>query len=269
MSNSQEDKSLDGRSLEKKFSKAAQKYLNTAYVQKAVAARLVELIPQEIHPKRILEVGCGPGVLTGLLLQRFAEAEIDCLDLSPEMLQHLSSEFASPRINLIQGNFLDEGIKLQTYDLIISSSSMHWFNPLSSAFEKVEKLLSSGGIFLVALMVEGTLKELRELRASLFPKKKNFLDFHSADDISKSLKSVGLELVFEENRPYIESHNDPFSFFRSLSDRGVTASSGKENQLSRGELLALAEQYQNKYGSEKEIGVPATYQVVTTVLKKA
>jgi len=44
---------------------------------------------KNINPKNILEIGCGPGTWTKVLLGRFPKAKITCLDLSKEMIKEL------------------------------------------------------------------------------------------------------------------------------------------------------------------------------------
>lgn len=45
---------------------------------------------------RIADLGCGPGNVTALIADRWPEARITGYDLSPEMLDRASAEYAAP-----------------------------------------------------------------------------------------------------------------------------------------------------------------------------
>jgi malonyl-ACP O-methyltransferase BioC len=247
--------------LEKKFSRAADTYLDIALVQKEAARRVCEYFPVQFHPKRVLEIGCGPGVLTGLLLQRFQEAELESLDLSKRMLDQLSSELASPRLELTQVDFLDFN-PLGTYDLVVSSSSIHWVPDILAAFKKVYSLLEPNSPFVFSLMIEGTLAELRQLRAMITPDKEVYPHFHSAYEVLAMLEEAGFDVKTSEDRRYIEVHPDTRQLFESLKNRGVTASNEKSTQLSREELVRLIKEYDSRFQTENGEGVKASYEVL-------
>lgn len=247
--------------LEKKFSRAADTYLDIALVQKEAARRVCEYFPVQFHPKRILEIGCGPGVLTGLLLQRFKEAELESIDLSKHMLDRLSSELASPRLELTQVDFLDFN-PVGTYDLVVSSSSLHWVPHLESAFKKVYSVLEPNSPFVFSLMIEGTLSELRNLRSILVPEKEVYPLFHSAYEVLSMLENAGFTVKTSEDRRYIEVHPDTKQLFESLRNRGVTANHDKSTQLNREELIKLIWEYDDRYQVEEGEGVKASYEVL-------
>ncbi|HEX3674057.1 MAG TPA: methyltransferase domain-containing protein, partial [Rhizomicrobium sp.] len=49
------------------------------------AAELLARVPMQ-SPKRVIDLGCGPGNSTELLAQRWPDAEVTGLDSSPEMI---------------------------------------------------------------------------------------------------------------------------------------------------------------------------------------
>ena len=72
------------RLLVSRFARAIATYEAQATVQREAAERLAELMGRHFHVlgPRILEVGCGTGLLTRRLLARFAPAELVANDLA-------------------------------------------------------------------------------------------------------------------------------------------------------------------------------------------
>jgi tRNA (cmo5U34)-methyltransferase len=50
-------------------------------------------LPADFKPQRILDLGCGTGNLTALILAKFPDAEIYALDISPEILKKCQERF--------------------------------------------------------------------------------------------------------------------------------------------------------------------------------
>lgn len=75
-------------------------------------------------PRRILDVGCGTGLIALMMAQRFPSADVFAIELDTASADEASANFeASPwadRLHLIQGDFLQAKIK-QEFDLIVSN----------------------------------------------------------------------------------------------------------------------------------------------------
>ena len=69
------------------FHPAAAAYHSRAELQRAVAGRLLQYLSRPIEARRILELGCGTGFLTGHLLESFPDAQIDAVDISAAMIE--------------------------------------------------------------------------------------------------------------------------------------------------------------------------------------
>src|SRR3546814_13329770 len=102
---------------------------------------------------RILEIGCGTGLLTRHIRTQWLEAELTVTDLAPEMVERAARD---PRL---AGTFFTmdgewpcfEG---QWFDLIISSLAFQWFDNLTGALERLYALLRPGGSILFSTMAE-------------------------------------------------------------------------------------------------------------------
>jgi trans-aconitate 2-methyltransferase len=86
------------------------------------AADLLARVPLE-QPRRVADLGCGPGNSTALLRARWPDAEIDAIDFAPEML-------ADARKSGVDARFVQADIAEWTpdepYDVIYSNAALQW-----------------------------------------------------------------------------------------------------------------------------------------------
>ena len=106
-------------------------------------------------PATVLDLGCGTGLVTEILLQRFPNARIIGLDISEEMLKQYKTKF--PTIQAIIGDFNKEAafrsfpgkkpVTLDSFDLIVSTGAVSEYGELHKALPRIYKLLKKGGVF--------------------------------------------------------------------------------------------------------------------------
>ena len=92
------------------------------------------------HPKSILDIGTGTGVIALMLAQRFANAQIDAVEIDPSAAETARRNFAnSPfaeRLNLFPvgfGEFFDQ-YPDKKYDLVVSNPPFY-INSLKSPLQ--------------------------------------------------------------------------------------------------------------------------------------
>lgn len=99
-------------------------------------------------PARVVDLGCGAGNVTGILRQRFANAEILGVDGSDAMLA--KARDAAPDCRFMQGDF-STWTPEATPDLIYSNAALHWVSQHESLFPRLVSLLAPGGILAVQM----------------------------------------------------------------------------------------------------------------------
>lgn len=78
---------LDRSLLRRAFERAALSYDQAAVVQREVGARLLERLDLiKLKPTMVVDIGCATGAITAMLLKKYRQAQVVCLELSPGMV---------------------------------------------------------------------------------------------------------------------------------------------------------------------------------------
>jgi ubiquinone/menaquinone biosynthesis C-methylase UbiE len=121
--------------------------------------RLVEYLPP--GPTRVLELGCGTGNLSVRLAAKLKGATLTLVDGSAEMIAVARSrlEQESPSrtrtIQFVTARFEDLDLQPRSFDLIVSSISLHHVVDKGLLYERLHKFLRRGGRFCFADQMRG------------------------------------------------------------------------------------------------------------------
>ncbi len=128
-------------------------------------AAVVQYLPEDFQPKRILDFGCGNGNTTEVILRQFPDAEYVLLDASPDMLAVCKQRFPTRNITYQEAFFqnakFDEGV----FDFVTASFALHHLKRAEkqAVFAKIYQWLSPNGIFSCSdLMVDRGNKSIHE-----------------------------------------------------------------------------------------------------------
>jgi tRNA (cmo5U34)-methyltransferase len=129
-----------------------------------------------------LDLGCGTGVLSHLLLSNFPRAQVTALDLAANMLDACRSNLANyaDRLTLQQGNFAEEDIGAG-YDIVISGLATHHLHTAGKQqlYGKIFAALNPGGLFLNREIVLGDSDALTDQYHTLW---RQYIALHGEDD---------------------------------------------------------------------------------------
>jgi ubiquinone/menaquinone biosynthesis C-methylase UbiE len=110
---------------------------------------VVELLP--LAPRRVLDLGCGDGRLSELVLAaRPGVEEIVAVDCSPPMLELARERFASePRVKVVEGDLRETIARWGRADLVLSGFAIHHLEDerKQDLFAEAARLLGPGGAF--------------------------------------------------------------------------------------------------------------------------
>jgi malonyl-CoA O-methyltransferase len=259
----------DQKSIAGRFSAAANTYNRHADVQSKAVSRLIRLLDRNPVIKSILEIGCGTGILTAELADKFSSAQIYATDISRGMILESQKQLKSQQnIKWIAGDFRELS-GLGKFDMVISSSSLHWITPLDTTFKKVLTLLKKNGIFAFSMMIKGTLAELHAARKRVVPSKIVSRQLPAQEEVLNSLKRCGLKIIHKHSETCRVTFKSAAYLLKSLHEQGVTSgpfASGK-TPLNRSELERLVSYYNTHY-KNRSGGVFATHEIMYVVAEK-
>lgn len=134
------------------FAGAVERYEEGAQVQRVVARHLAEMAARErLAPgAAILEIGCGTGLLTREIQERWPRAALTATDLAPEMVDATARAGLAARLLAMDGEA--PAFEGQWFDLILSSLAFQWFEDLPAALARLHGLLRPGGSLYFATM---------------------------------------------------------------------------------------------------------------------
>ena len=156
----------------------------------------VEIIPDDYNaPLKVLDLGAGTGLYSGMVQSVFPNAEFTLLDLAPEMLEKAKLRFSkmgkSPKILI--GDYIETDLG-DSYNLIISALSIHHLSDIDKEllYQRIYDVLNPGGIFINADQVLGQTPDLEQLY------RQHWLDSIRAKNISEEdLKAAQKRMEYD------------------------------------------------------------------------
>ena len=231
---------------------------------------------------RVLEIGCGPGNFTKILLHNFKVNELCLNDLSSCMIEKNLASLHSlqkqdPAFNIaisaICGNALElDNTKQelsQPFDILVSNATFQWFHDLESSLKHLAGFVKNQDIALVnskskasasagtgarsgtrggrliafSSFYEGNFAQIKKLTGVS-------LNYLTKEQVIRALdnSTIDYQVYFSFHEQYFDSS---LALFRHLKDTGVTALS--DVPLTASAFKELLRSYQEQYASQKGV----------------
>ena len=99
------------------------------------------------NPKRVIDIGCGPGNSTNVLKNKWPESEIIGLDNSEAMLSKARSKYSG--INWICEDASNDLSALGKFDIVFSNAAIQWIPEQELLIKKLFGMLNDDGVLAV------------------------------------------------------------------------------------------------------------------------
>jgi ubiquinone/menaquinone biosynthesis C-methylase UbiE len=106
---------------------------------------------RRIPHQRVLDVGCGTGILTSRIKREFEQADVVGCDFSSGMLRRAARR-GSRGPAWVRGNALQLPFADAAWDVLVSTEAFHWFPDQNTALAEFFRVLKPGGRLLVSLI---------------------------------------------------------------------------------------------------------------------
>jgi malonyl-CoA O-methyltransferase len=231
----------------------AEAYDQHAEVQRRVAVALAARVAAlPLAPRtRILEVGCGTGLLGRELIGRLPHADWTMTDIAPAMIRRARRFFEgrdNVQLAVMDGEHPD---RPGPYDLIVSNLALQWFVDLPAAIARLRGLLAPDGWLAFTTLAQGTFAEWREAHGGL----------PAATPVYPSpaqLTELGLAVSIRDE---CVNHASGRAFLQGLKALGAATPRPGHRPLRPGELRGVIERFE-------AIGAPARYVVATCIARR-
>ncbi|TSC75931.1 MAG: type 11 methyltransferase [Parcubacteria group bacterium Gr01-1014_30] len=100
-----------------------------------------------VESGKVLDIGCGPGLLVKELAKRSKNLRVIGVDVSPEAIKLAKKNCRSLKnVKFLRGDVTSLPFPNGTFDLIVCKDSFHEFPNLRKALQEVMRVLKPGGI---------------------------------------------------------------------------------------------------------------------------
>ncbi len=201
--------------IRKRFRKNLKTYNKNAIIQNKMAYKLLSFSESNNY-KSILEIGCGTGLLTEKINNRFKYNNYIANDIVDECESYIKN--INPKINFINKDIEEYVDSLSTkFDLIIANASLQWLENLEEFISKLHEYLEDNGIMLFSIFGKENLREVSYIT-------EKSLNYYTAEQISEMLKQYS-PIIEEE--VHIMAFKNPKEVLNHIKFTGVNAISSE------------------------------------------
>lgn len=203
--------------IKNNFDRASLMYNDFSSVQrlsgKFLIEKLLHLIP--FYPKTILDLGCGTGYTSELLLKHYPNSFFTLNDISEKMVDVCREKFSYKNFSFITGDL--EKINFTNHDLTVSNFVLQWVEEME---KNLEKFYKKSTIFAFSSLLNGTFQEwqniLNNYGASSFLKK-----YPLEQDLISYCNKLSADFYFWTKEFQIQLPN-AYAFMKYLQNIGAS-----------------------------------------------
>lgn len=265
---------IDKALVRQAFASASGTYDNFARLQRSVGLELLDRADLPELFGTIMDLGCGTGFITEILLKRFSNIDrLVAVDIATDMLHATRLKMASnsslnssavPAYVCADAEhlpFADEAV-----DSIVSNLALQWCHDLERVFTDFGRVLKSSGLLLFSTFGPETLNELKYAWA-VADDHTHVNQFYSPEHIHQLLIQSGFTAVRIDRQCHRPAYPSVYALMHELKQIGAhNVNQLRNKQLTgKGRLLKMIEAYE-RYRLDD--GFPASFDVLRIMARK-
>jgi ubiquinone/menaquinone biosynthesis C-methylase UbiE len=121
-----------------------------AFVQRHHEAAMMERLGGRCEGNKVLEIGCGRGVGTEIIFERFGASEVHAFDLDPKMIEMARrrlTKYPPEKLRLFVGDAEKIDAEDASFDAVFDFGIIHHIPVWQKPVAEVARVLKSGGRF--------------------------------------------------------------------------------------------------------------------------
>jgi trans-aconitate 2-methyltransferase len=103
---------------------------------------------KSIEPESIIDIGCGPGNSTQVLVNRWPKAKITGLDSSLAMIKNAKQDYPNQQWIVADASTYNPKIK---YDIVFSNAVIQWIPNHQALLQRFHQILSDNGLIAIQI----------------------------------------------------------------------------------------------------------------------
>lgn len=210
------------------------------------------------HFRHIIELGCGTGSYSRMLLNTLQPETLLLNDLCRDMEECVRElcTTRTPRVSFLPGDAEALDFPGET-DLITSCSTLQWFNDPGAFFTRCHQALVADGLLAFSTFGATNMHEIRQLTG-------HGLDYLSVEEL-QALLSPGFDILHAEEEVISLPFPTPQAVLKHLKQTGVT---GTEKRMwTRSRLQSFCKEYTTRF-SDAAGNVSLTYHPIYIIARK-
>lgn len=249
---------IDKAEIKCRFKRSVESYDENAHVQKIIVEKLYDLLTAHLPEIscKVLEIGCGTGLMTRKLRQRFGAENLFINDLVKEMCHKTAEVCGIEQECCIIGDIEQVHLKEQ-FNLIVSASTFQWLGNPATTFKKLSSCLGTGDLLVFSTFGCRNLWELCTVTGSGL----HYLDMEE----NCSLLSPYFDIIIREEELHTLCFDEPLEILRHLKKTGANA--GNASQIwTKGSVRQFSDKYNHLFLSGDKC--PLTYHPLYFVCRR-
>lgn len=207
------------------FNGAANSYDHECWAQKKSGEILMDLLANYAHhSQRIIDLGCGTGIVTRELYATFPSNTFYAIDMADQLLAKAKLHLNGQNIHLAQCDFNQIEQLACSFDILFSNLALHWSENLGETLKTLTKNMHHDSILACSIPLAHTFHEL-EPYCSIH-------SFLTLENMRKLSNACGLTMVDGKTETIFQTFATPKKALASLKATGAHYVGNKKSQPS-------------------------------------